>query len=107
MIIHCRKSCFEYTSLKEQLTEIQNEIKAQEIVIETAKITYEYEVAALKKDLQPTTEQPPETEATDVTDEEEQPEEPVEEPVDNTEILLEIEKLTKLYEKEQKQITCS
>lgn len=91
----------EYTSLKEQLTEIQNEIKAQEIVIETAKITYEYEVAALKKDLQPTTEQPPETEATDVTDEEEQPEEPVEEPVDNTEILLEIEKLTKLYEKEQ------
>ncbi len=90
----------EYTSLKEQLTEIQNEIKAQEIVIETAKITYEYEIAALKKDLQPTTEQTPTTEATDVTDEE-QPEEPIKEPVDNTEILLEIEKLTKLYEKEQ------
>ncbi len=88
----------EYISLKGQLTEIQNEIKAQEIVIETAKITYEYEITALKKDLKPT--QTPSTNTTDVTDEE-QPEEPIEEPVDNTDILLEIEKLTKLYEKEQ------
>lgn len=90
----------EYSSLKEQLTEIPNEIRAQEIVIETAKINYEYELAALEKDLESPTEQMFETEVTDVTDET-QPDGLTEETVDNTKILLEIEKLTKLYEKEQ------
>lgn len=85
----------EYSSLREQLTEIQNEISAQEIVIETARITYEYEAAALEKELETVGEQIFVT-ATDVIGEVQ-----FEEPVDNTKVLLEIEKLARLYEKEQ------
>lgn len=73
----------EYSSLKEQFAELQTEIKAQKIVIETAKINYEYEFAALKNNEVPTEETL------------------AEETTDDSETVLEIEKIAKLYEKEQ------
>lgn len=89
----------EYTSLKERLGEIQTEIKAQEIVIETAQINYEYELAALKKGVASVAE---EKSGEDAGTEDMAAELYAGDTSDDAEISLEIERLTKLYEQEQK-----
>lgn len=88
----------DYLSLKEQLNEIQTEISAQEIVIETAKINYEYEVSSLRNSVNPAPSEP--------SMEDKYTEDIPEETSDldrneDSDTLLEIEKITKLYEKEQ------